>query len=193
MAEILPYPLNLDPYVLVSEIEVFPDNLSEATDIAETINHQIGGVRALPPGKIKKVYEQKLRIFIAIAVSSAVVAVLVGGLSILNTMMMSVSERTKEIGLKKAVGASNSDILKEFIAEAGIIGTIGGIAGLTLGGLTIHLMNMTIFNRGIIVFDITPRLVVLIFIFAVALGIIAGLIPAWTASKRNPIEALRAD
>jgi putative ABC transport system permease protein len=134
-----------------------------------------------------------MKIFIAIAISSAVIAVIVGGLSILNTMMMSVSERTKEIGLKKAIGASNSDILKEFIVEAGIIGTIGGIAGLAFGWLTIDLMNRTVFSRGIFVFDITPRLVVLVFIFAVALGILAGLFPAWTASKRKPIDALRAD
>ena len=193
LAELLPYPLNLDPYTLVSEIEVYPVKLADAADVAENINRQIKGVRAFPPGKIKKLYEQKLKIFIAIAISSAVVAVLVGGLSILNTMMMSVSERTKEIGLKKAIGASNSDILKEFIAEAGIIGTIGGIAGLAFGWLTIDLMNRTVFSRGIFVFDITPRLVVLVFIFAVALGILAGLFPAWTASKRKPIDALRAD
>lgn len=193
LAELLPYPLNLDPYTLVSEIEVYPVKLADAADVAENINRQIKGVRAFPPGKIKKLYEQKLKIFIAIAISSAVVAVLVGGLSILNTMMMSVSERTKEIGLKKAIGASNSDILKEFIVEAGIIGTIGGIAGLAFGWLTIDLMNRTVFSRGIFVFDITPRLVVLVFIFAVALGILAGLFPAWTASKRKPIDALRAD
>jgi putative ABC transport system permease protein len=193
LAELLPHPLNLDPYAIVSEIEVYPVKLADAADVAENINRQIKGVRAFPPGKIKKLYEQKLKIFIAIAISSAVVAVLVGGLSILNTMMMSVSERTKEIGLKKAIGASNSDILKEFIAEAGIIGTIGGIAGLAFGWLTIDLMNRTVFSRGIFVFDITPRLVVLVFIFAVALGILAGLFPAWTASKRKPIDALRAD
>lgn len=193
LAELLPYPLNLDPYVLVSEIEVYPDDILEADDIAAKINRQIKGVKAFPPGKIKKLYEQKMKIFIAIAISSAVIAVVVGGLSILNTMMMSVSERTKEIGLKKALGASNIDILKEFIAEAAIIGTIGGIAGLAFGNLIIHILNRTIFSRGIIVFDITPRLVGFVFLFSVALGIISGLFPALAASKRKPIEALRAD
>jgi putative ABC transport system permease protein len=191
LAELLPYPLNLDPYALVSEIEVYPDSLAEAADIATNINRQLKGVRAFPPGKIKKLYEQKMKIFIAIAISSAVIAVIVGGLSILNTMMMSVSERTREIGLKKALGASNGDILKEFIAEAGIIGTIGGVAGLGSGYLIIHMLNRTIFSRGIFVFDITPRLVVFVFLFSIALGILAGFFPALAASKRKPIEALR--
>lgn len=193
LGELLPYPINLNPYTLVSEIEVYPVNLVEATNIAEKINQQIKGVNAFPPGKIKKMYEQKLKIFIAIALSSAVIAVLVGGLSILNTMMMSVSERTKEIGLKKAVGASNIDILKEFITEAGIIGAIGGVTGLILGRLIIHMLNRSLFSRGILVFELTPRLIIFVLLFAVILGILAGLFPALTASKQKPIEALRAD
>jgi putative ABC transport system permease protein len=134
-----------------------------------------------------------MKIFIAIAISSAVIAVVVGGLSILNTMMMSVSERTREIGLKKALGASNIDILKEFIAEAGIIGTIGGIAGLAFGNLIIYMLNRTIFSRGILVFDITSRLVGFVFLFSIVLGILAGFFPALAASKRKPVEALSAD
>lgn len=192
LAELLPYPLNVDPYALVSEIEVYPYDLSRAGNIAAQISKQINGVRALPPGEIKRLYEQKLKIFIALSISSAFIAVIVGGLSILNTMMMAVSERTKEIGVKKAVGASNIDIIKEFIIEAGIIGAIGGIAGLVIGQLIIHILNKSILGGGIIIFAITLRLVVFVLLFAFFLGIFAGLFPAFAASKRKPIEALRA-
>ncbi|MGD9238390.1 MAG: FtsX-like permease family protein, partial [Desulfobacterales bacterium] len=147
----------------------------------------------LPPGEIKRLYEQKLKIFIAIAISSAVIAVIVGGLSIFNTMMMSVSERTKEIGVKKALGASNINIMLEFITEAGIIGIIGGVGGLAMGQLIIHILNEGILSGGIILFVITPRLIVFVLLFAVLLGILAGLFPALVASRRKPINALRAD
>jgi len=193
LAELLPYPLNLDPYELVSEIEVYPYDLAEASNIAAQISQEIKGVRAFPPGEIKRLYEQKLKIFIALSISSAFIAVIVGGLSILNTMMMAVSERTKEIGVKKALGASNIDIMNEFIIEAGIIGTIGGIAGLVIGRLIIHILNKSIIGGGIIIFAITLRLVVFVLLFAFLLGIFAGLFPALAASKRKPVEALRAD
>ena len=193
LAGLLPYPLNLDPYELVSEIEVYPYDLAEASNIAAKISQEIKGVRAFPPGEIKRLYEQKLKIFIAISISSAFIAVIVGGLSILNTMMMAVSERTKEIGVKKALGASNIDIMKEFIIEAGIIGTTGGIAGLLIGYLLIHILNKSIIGGGIIIFAITLRLVVFVLLFAFFLGIFAGLFPALAASKRKPVEALRAD
>jgi putative ABC transport system permease protein len=193
LAELLPYPLNLDPYALVSEIEVYPHDLAEASYLATKISQQIKGVRALPPGEIKRLYEQKLKIFIAIAISSAVIAVIVGGLSIFNTMMMAVSERTKEIGVKKALGASNINIMLEFITEAGIIGIIGGVGGLAMGQLIIHILNENILSGGIILFVITPRLIVFVLLFAVLLGILAGLFPALVASRRKPINALRAD
>ena len=193
LAELLPYPLNLNPYSLVSEIEVYPYDLAEASSVAAQIDQQINGVNALPPGEIKKLYEQKLKIFLAIAISSAVIAVIVGGLSIFNTMMMAVSERTREIGVKKALGASDIDIIKEFVAEAGLIGIIGGFAGLTVGGVVIQILNKKILNGGVMIFAITPRLLVIVLIFAVLLGILAGLFPALVASKRKPIEALRAE
>lgn len=193
LSRLLPYPLNQNPESLISEVEVYPTILEDADTIARTIEEQISGVQALPPGKIKALYEQKLAIFLAIAISSSIIAVIIGALSILNTMMMAVSERTREIGIKKVLGASNADIMKEFIFESILIGIIGGATGLLIGQIIITLLSRKMLQSGITLFTITPRLIILIFLFAVVLGVLAGLLPALIASRRKPIETLRAE
>jgi putative ABC transport system permease protein len=188
----LPYLFGRQPEVLVSEIEVYPDNLAQAGEIAETINHRIKGVRAVPPGEIERRFRQSLIIFNVIAISSAAIALVVSGLSILNTMVMAVSERGAEIGIKKAIGATNAAIAKEFLGEAIIMGLVGGVLGLASGALLVLLLNESWLTQGIVIFLITPRLTVFVLVFAVLLGAGAGLYPALRAARRSPVEALRA-
>ena len=126
----LPPPFNKDPYALASEIEVYPADLSQADAVAEGINRRIAGVRARAPGDIEGEIRQSLVIFNVIIIGSAAIAVVVGGLSILNTMAMAVTERTREIGIRKAVGATNLDIVKQFLQEAVVMGFVGGVLGL---------------------------------------------------------------
>lgn len=193
LAASLPPPFSRDPSVLASEVEVYLTHLSQASAVAEAINQQIPGVRALPPEEVERQFRQSLVIFNVIIIGSAVIAVIVGGLSIFNTMAMSVSERTREIGIKKAVGATNGDILRGFLQEAAVMGLLGGIIGLIAGALLVFLINSITSNYGVMIFAVTPRLSILVLLFATALGAGAGLYPALAAARRNPVEALRAE
>lgn len=115
----------------------------------------------------------------------ASISLLVGGIGVANIMLVSVTERTREIGLRKALGAKRSDILKQFLFEAVILSLSGGLIGIILG-IVVSLIISHFF-----VSEVTPWSVFLAFFFSVAVGIIFGMAPAIKASKLSPIEALR--
>lgn len=193
LAASLPPPFSDQPRMLASEVEVYPADLGQADAVAEAINQRISGARAFPPGEIERQLRQGLIIFNVIVIGSAAIAVIVGGLSILNTMAMAVSERTREIGIKKAVGATNGDIVREFLQEAATMGLAGGLLGLALGALLVFLINASTARQGVVIFAVTPRLGILVPLFATFLGAGAGLVPALAAARRNPVEALRTE
>lgn len=115
----------------------------------------------------------------------AAISLLVGGIGVANIMLVSVTERTKEIGLRKALGAKRSDILKQFLLEAVMLSVTGGIVGIVLG------MGVSVIIAILLVSTVTPWSVILAFSFSVAIGIIFGMAPAIRASKLSPIDALR--
>lgn len=115
----------------------------------------------------------------------AAISLLVGGIGIMNIMLVSVTERTKEIGLRKAIGAKRSDILKQFLLESTMLSLTGGTVGILLGiGASVLLSNF-------FVSEVTLWSVFIAFGFSVAVGIIFGMAPAIRASRLSPIEALR--
>jgi putative ABC transport system permease protein len=121
--------------------------------------------------------------------SIAGVSLLVGGIGIMNIMLVSVTERTREIGIRKAVGAKRSDILLQFLVEAIVISLIGGFMGIGLGyGIAFALPAM-IPNLGSTV--VTPGSILLATGFAAAIGLFFGVYPATRAARLRPIEALR--
>lgn len=113
------------------------------------------------------------------------ISLLVGGIGVANIMLVSVTERTKEIGLRKALGAKRIDILKQFLIEAVMLSVTGGIVGIALG------MLVSVVIAILLVSTVTLWSVALAFGFSVAIGIIFGMAPAIRASKLNPIDALR--
>jgi putative ABC transport system permease protein len=116
----------------------------------------------------------------------ASVALVVGGIGVANTMFMSVLEQTKYIGILKALGATNSDVLKLFLMEASVIGLVGGVLGVLLSfGVSAVLSDFGISSL------ITPELAVFGLVFSAAVGIIAGLVPARNAASLPPVDALR--
>ena len=119
--------------------------------------------------------------------SIAAISLLVGGIGIMNIMLVSVSERTREIGLRKAIGATQRDIMVQFLVEAVLLSVIGGIAGVILGGGVALLITLL---AGWAV-KVSIFSVVLATVFSLFVGIIFGLGPAYKASLLNPIEALR--
>lgn len=115
------------------------------------------------------------------------ISLLVGGIGVMNIMLVSVTERTKEIGLKMALGARQKVILGQFLTEAAVLTSLGGILGVICG---IGLAQMLSQIMGVPVVYSVPACVVAV-VFSMAIGIIFGLVPAVKASKLNPIEALR--
>ncbi|MEE9614210.1 MAG: ABC transporter permease [Thermodesulfobacteriota bacterium] len=134
-----------------------------------------------------KTLEETAGTFTALLAGIAAISLLVGGIGVMNIMLVSVTERTREIGLRMAVGARRKDILRQFLIEAMTITATGGVAGVGLGAA----LSVGISRWGQWDTIITPESVVLAFVFSGVVGLVFGIYPAWKASKMDPIEALR--
>jgi putative ABC transport system permease protein len=126
----------------------------------------------------------------------AAVSLLVGAIGIMNTMFTSVLEKTKEIGILKALGAKNKDILIIFLLNSGIIGFIGGVFGIILGIIASSYIGQLVggapISRGLFSSAyVSPQLAIGVFVLAILVGLIAGAIPAYRASRLKPVDALR--
>jgi putative ABC transport system permease protein len=119
--------------------------------------------------------------------SIASVSLIVGGIGIMNIMLVSVSERTREVGIRMAVGAKRSDVLVQFLIESVVLSCVGGLIGLALGVGGSQLLSLL----GHWPVLISPLVILIAFCFAVLVGVVFGLYPANKASRLNPIEALR--
>ena len=136
---------------------------------------------------IKNALETTTKTMSLLLGSIAAISLLVGGIGIMNIMLVSVTERTREIGLRKAIGATNKDIMVQFLIEAVLMSFIGGIAGILLGsGVTILITLFAGWTVKVSLFSI-----ILATTFSLAVGIAFGIWPAQKASKLDPIEALR--
>jgi putative ABC transport system permease protein len=127
------------------------------------------------------------KILTALLGAVAAVSLLVGGIGIMNIMLVSVTERTREIGIRLAIGALGSEVLLQFLVEAVVLSTFGGVVGIILG-----LSGAAVAARALeMPFVLSPRIVVIAFLFSAAVGVIFGYFPARQAARLDPIEALR--
>ena len=136
-----------------------------------------------------------LTIVQAVLIGIASISLLVGGIGIMNTMYTSVLERTKEIGIMKAIGAKNSDVLLIFLIESGFLGLLGGIIGLTLGILiskSVEIIATNVLGTGLLKASISIYLLAGALLFSFLIGSISGVLPAIQASKMTPVKALRS-
>jgi putative ABC transport system permease protein len=127
------------------------------------------------------------KVMTALLTVIASISLIVGGIGIMNIMLVSVTERTREIGLRMAVGARRRDILLQFLVEAMVLSGFGGLLGAALGTSAAKILSST--NHWPVL--ISPAYVLLALVFSGAVGIFFGFYPAWRASKLDPIEALR--
>jgi putative ABC transport system permease protein len=119
----------------------------------------------------------------------AAISLLVGGIGVMNIMLVSVLERTREIGIRKALGAREHDIWIQFLIEAALLTLAGGIIGVIIGWAVSYL----VVSMGLIPALVTPDIVILAVSVSVGIGLFFGFYPAWNASRLNPIEALRSE
>ncbi len=138
--------------------------------------------------QLLETFDQILSLATALDASIASISLLVGGIGIMNIMIVSVTERTREIGIRLSLGAQRQDIRNQFLIEALTLSLIGGAVGMLLG----LLMGFALANRLGIPFVITPVSLVLPFAMSAGVGVIFGLYPAMRAARLDPIEALRA-
>jgi putative ABC transport system permease protein len=166
-------------------------SIGELDKIADRINGQVSGVKASRPSDLVKGFKQGGAIFTAMTTAAALLALIIGGLAVVNTMLMAVAERVREIGLKKAAGVSAFNIVGQFLAEATLMGVIGGVIGYGLGASITILANASMPPGQSTLFLITPSLTILAIGFGAALGAVAGVLPAWRAARLDPITVLR--
>jgi len=127
------------------------------------------------------------RILTSLLGAVAAVSLLVGGIGIMNIMLVSVTERTREIGIRLAIGALGSEVLLQFLVEAVVLSTFGGVVGIILG-----LSGAAAAARALAMpFVLSPQIVAIAFLFSAAVGVIFGYFPARQAARLDPIEALR--
>lgn len=161
--------------------------------LAEKINDQVTDIKASGPKAFQDQVASATGILNAILFGVALISLLVGGLSVINTMTMSIAERTREIGIKKAIGAKTRNIFGEYLTEAGMIGLFGGLLGWALGAATVLVINNAMESSGNVIFLLSTRISVFAILFATVLGIIAGIYPAYHAVKINIVQALREE
>jgi len=183
------------PRSAIGQLDVVTQPNADPEVVSRQIEREVPQVKARSPRQEAADAAQQMAVFNAIVLGGALLAAVVGGLAVVNTMIMSVNERTREIGIKKALGAEDRTIVREYLSEAALIGLLGGVAGLWAGWVVASLLNATVAAGlgGSDVWRVTPRLVVLVLSFAMGLGLVAGVYPAWSAARLDPVQALRSE
>ncbi len=186
---------DVDSYISSFTIYLDSVNKDEVLSRARSVVENILGLRGENAVKISsgsgfdQTTESILNIITSVVAIIAAISLLVGGIGVMNIMTVSVTERTREIGIRKSLGARTSSILTQFLAEAAILTFTGGIIGMAFGmGISFVICRIVDFS-----FVVRPELVVLVVAISTAIGLFFGIYPAKRAAKLDPIEALRTE
>lgn len=186
--------------IIYVRVENVNDAESIASQIEDAVNENHGRkdfATATTMTSILETVQSIIGILQLVLVAIASIALVVASIGIMNTMLTSVMERTREIGIMKAIGATNKDIMSIFIIEGMLVSSIGGIIGIILGvfgsqALTVILNNfMTMGGSSSLTPVITVMSVVLAVTVSLIVGVLSSLYPAWKAARMSPIEAVR--
>lgn len=164
---------------------------SDARELCEEITKRIPEARAMVAGEHVR-SSQGNRIIRAMSWGTSLLAVLVGVLGVMNTMLMTVFERTQEICILLALGWKRSRIVRMVLLESALLGLFGGVVGVALGVAGVKILEETPAVRGLLESDLSPELLAMSVAIAVGVGIVSGLYPAWRSSRFTPSRALQA-
>jgi putative ABC transport system permease protein len=172
--------------------ETFNDAVDEARFLMRARRHlgskEKDNFGIVTPDAITGLRDRLFGTIFLVAISVPGIALIVGAIVIMNIMLVSVTERTKEIGLRKSLGARRVDILKQFLLEAITLATIGGAIGIFLAWVVGKIVTATFFPTYLSILAILGALAA-----SGGVGVLSGIIPAWKAARLDPIEALRAE
>jgi putative ABC transport system permease protein len=179
------------PSDIATAMVVYPATGQDIDTLAARIKAEVPGVATMTGKDFDKQIGGATSILNSILVGIALISLLVGGLSVVNTMAMSIAERTREIGIKRAIGGSRTRIVRELVIEAALIGFIGGAVGLILGAIVVTVVNEAGRSSGTVLFELTTGTAITAVAFSTILGAIAGFVPALHAARLDPVTALR--
>jgi putative ABC transport system permease protein len=172
--------------------KMFDDAVEEARFLMRARRHLMAGEKdnfgILTPDAITGIRDRVLGTISLVAIAVPAIALVVGGIVIMNIMLVSVTERTKEIGIRKSLGARRSDILKQFMVEAVTLSAIGGAIGVMIAWLIGRVLTAIFFPTYLSIAAVITAVGV-----SGIIGVLSGIFPAWKAARLDPIEALRAD
>ena len=172
--------------------ETFKDAVDEARFLLRSRRHlkqdEKDNFGIVTPDAITGFRDRLLGPTYLVAVAVPAIALLVGAIVIMNIMLVSVTERTKEIGIRKSLGARKIDVLKQFLVEAVTLSAIGGAVGVLLAWIIGMIMTAIFFPTNLSIGAIFFTIIV-----SGGIGVLSGVFPAWKAARLDPIEALRAD
>jgi putative ABC transport system permease protein len=179
--------------VVLHEVTVKVDALDQVVYVSQAIQgllehkHKKADYRMIVPLELLKRAEATKRIFSIVLGSIAAISLLVGGIGIMNIMLASVTERTREIGIRRALGAKRRDIVVQFLIETVMLSGVGGVIGVVFGVTIPYFVTRFAEMKTIV----TPWSPVLAFSISAVVGVVFGLYPALRAADMNPVEALR--
>jgi len=181
-------------YHQLDRVIVRVDDASKVTGVAEVLrrmltrrHNQVVDFEISVPELLLKQEQNTKRLFNVVLAAIAAISLIVGGIGIMNIMLASILERIREIGVRRAVGASQKDILAQFLSEAVLISLAGGVAGILVGGgLSLGIERIAKINT-----IVSFSSVFIAFGVSITVGVVFGFVPAWRAAKQDPVVCLR--
>ena len=181
------------------EIQVKAGNVAQLAEAQEELRQVMRRVRHLRPDQpdnfsinqqdqIVQWFHEQTATIAVIGLFVTSLALFVGGIGIMNIMFVSVVERTREIGVRKAIGAKRRNILLQFLIEAASICLFGGLIGLSIAWLSTLAVTHWLFPA-----SLSAGIVVISMMVAVLTGVVSGFLPAWRAARMDPVDALRSE